>query len=142
MMESNQQCEVASINAAADAMELAQPDFFCGASGSVYYRQAESGRVFQIQLDLAELSEARLDSAEVADGGMDAAEDLGQLVSLRRGMVITEETDDPADVIASAQPFDLKALRADGAAWLVAAADAIDEADGVPEDVMPPSSLH
>jgi hypothetical protein len=142
-------CEVA-INDA-DAALLAEPDFFRARRTSReqigtrdwYYRQADSGRVFLIRIDTGELADDVLDVAEAAnsEAGEDVAEDVDRQVSLDRGLRIAEVG---ANVLERADAVGLDEIDPTLADWLVAAADAIDEADGCPDDVLPPlpSTLH
>lgn len=129
-----------------DTELLGRPDFFHAWRTSReqqpvrdwYYRQADTGRVFMIKVDTDALADDVLDSEE-GDG---VAEDIDQQVSLDRGLQIVEVS---AAALERADPVGLDEMRPTLADWLVAAADAIDEADGVPEDVTPPipaAALH
>ena len=137
MMVDTISCEVAMNEA--DAALLGEPDFFRAwrtsreqtSKRDWYYRQAETGRVFLIRVDTGELADDVLDAAE----GEDKAEDVDRQVSLARGLQIAEVG---ANVLERADPVGLDEMEPALADWLGAAADAIDEADGVPADVVPP----
>lgn len=125
-----------------DTALLETPDFFAAGS-DYYYRQPDTGRVFLIQIEADDLDAEALDAAELegANHDDDPANDIDTRVDLT-GLRIAEVD---AAVLSGAEPVSLETLAGDCADWLGAVADAIDEAGGVPADVLPPipaSTVH
>lgn len=112
-----------------DTEFMSQADFY-SAGSSIYYRASEPLGVYLIRLDLETL--AAIEHGD-ADGDLThrEARELDEAVQIAAvGASAIEQT--------HARPLNVGAMNGTARAWLMACADAIEEAEGVPDEVMPP----
>jgi len=109
--------------------------FFKAGSG-IYYRASEPAGVFLIRLDVDALQAFEASEHEADEDG-ELEMTAGEQATLAAAVRI-EAVGDGAIEATHAQPIDVGLEPALTRAWLMACADAIEEAGGVPAEVHPP----